>query len=665
MNSGKEVVSMIKSLLIANRGEIACRIIRTARRLGIRTIAVFTDADRSWLHWQMADEAVCIGDGPAAGSYLDGGKIIAVAREHEAEAVHPGYGFLSENAGFAQECADAGIVFVGPSADAIRAMGSKSDAKALMEKAGVPVVPGYHGSRQQPEFLKQKAYETGYPVMIKAVAGGGGRGMRIVEKVIEFDDQLASAKREALSAFGDDRVLIERYVSSPRHIEVQVFGDAHGNVVHLFERDCSVQRRHQKVIEESPAPDLPEPVRQAMGEAAVEAARAVDYQGAGTVEFIADGDGLSESGGFFFMEMNTRLQVEHPVTEMVTGLDLVEWQLRVASGEALPLGQEALGTSGHAVEVRLYAEDPAADFQPCMGRLWAAAFPDIDNVRIDTGVTEGSVVSPFYDSMLGKLIAHAPDRSAATALLERALATTRIAGVGNNIGFLRAILRDPEFAAGGVETGYVDRRIGELASSEPDRTLAGLAVLDRLRQEHASGTGAGGPWEANHGFEVGGLVRMSAMDITINGQSATAELSWPAGRLQVSIDGKPVTSETGDAEVIRGDGTTYVLADGGQLAVAFPSPLERISAASGGSGHVSVPMHGRIASVRVAAGDQVAAGDLLFTLEAMKMEHSVSAPVDGVIARILIADGEQVDSGSAAVVIEPAESAAPVADVSP
>jgi len=644
---------MIKSLLIANRGEIACRIIRTARKMGIRTIAVATEADRSWLHWREADEAVFMGEGAAADSYLAGDRIIAIAREHGADAIHPGYGFLSENAGFAQACVDAGILFVGPEAEAIRAMGSKSGAKALMEKAGVPVVPGYHGQRQQPEFLRQKAYETGYPVMIKAVYGGGGRGMRIVNKAIEFEDQLDSAKREALSAFGDDNVLIERYLSNPRHIEIQVFGDCHGNVVHLFERDCSVQRRHQKVIEEAPAPGLAEPVRRAMGEAAVKAARAVGYQGAGTVEFIADGSSLSGADGFFFMEMNTRLQVEHPVTEMITGLDLVEWQLRIASGEPLSLGQDALDINGHALEARIYAEDPAADFQPSMGRLWAADFPDCETVRVDTGVAPDSVVSPFYDSMLAKLVVHARDREAAIGALRQALSNVRIAGVKTNISFLRAILDHPEFGAGGVETGFVDRNITQLAGGGPDRSLAGLAVLDHLKSPDGAGVSNSGLWGDRSGFEIGGLDRAMDMDLSIDGSPAKAGLNWSNGTLAVEIDGRSVSEDIGDVTLVRGDDTAFLLRGGGQLAVSFPSPLQRVSAASGGDGHVRIPMHGRVASLSAGEGDHVAAGDLLFTLEAMKMEHSVKAPVDGVVSQILIAVGEQVDDGASAIIIEP------------
>ncbi len=642
---------MIGSVLVANRGEIACRILKTARTLGIRTIAVATEADRSWLHWQEADEVAFIGAGPVAESYLNGEAIIRAARETGAEAIHPGYGFLSENAEFAQQCANAGIIFVGPSPEAIRAMGSKSQAKGLMEDAGVPVVPGYHGERQQPEFLKQKAYEIGYPVMIKAVSGGGGRGMRLVNKAIEFDDQLAAARREAQASFGDDRVLIERYLNNPRHIEVQVFGDTHGNLVHLFERDCSVQRRHQKVIEESPAPGLSEAVRLAMGEAAVSAARAVDYYGAGTVEFIADADDLSRPGGFFFMEMNTRLQVEHPITEMITGLDLVEWQLRIASGEPIPLSQGDLSFRGHSIEARIYAEDPGAGFRPSTGKLWAAEMPGGDDVRIDTGVRKGSFVSPYYDSMLAKIIVHAPGRAAAILRLREALADVRIAGVKTNTSFLAAILADPVYLAGAVETGYVDGRLPDLTAGGADYSAASLAVAEWL---DARANGPVGPWSGRSGFEIGGLGRTSGLDLLIDGKPASAELTWRDGSLEIAVAGR-ASCGAPDAQVVWGDGTAFVLAGGDQLAVSFPSPLERAAQSSGGSGRVAVPMHGRIASVRVEAGDRIHAGDVLFTLEAMKMEHSIKAPVDGTVSQMLVAEGAQVDEGAAAVVIEPGD----------
>lgn len=643
---------MIRSVLIANRGEIACRIIQTAKAMNIHTIAIATEADRSWLHWQQADDAAFIGDGPAAESYLNGPEIIRIALNKGADAIHPGYGFLSENAEFARACADAGLVFIGPPADAISAMGSKSQAKALMEKAGVPVVPGYHGNRQQPQFLKQKAYEIGYPVLIKAVSGGGGRGMRLVNKAIEFDEQLVSAKREALAAFGDDRVLIERYLDNPRHIEMQVFADGHGNAVHLFERDCSVQRRHQKVIEEAPAPGLSETVRAAMGEAAVKATKSVGYQGAGTVEFIVDGANLAQPDSFFFMEMNTRLQVEHPVTEMVTGHDLVEWQLRIAGGEALPLEQDGLSFSGHAMEVRIYAEDPAADFQPAMGKLWRARFPVDKNIRIDSGVMDNTVVSPFYDSMLAKIIVHEPDRDGAINRMREALDKVEIAGVKTNIAFLAAILADAEFCSGGIETGYVDRRISQLTRSQPNRETAALALDEWLGLGDKAEPHLPGPWQNNAGFEVGGLGRTVGFDILVDGQPTDAEVRWTNGAAKSFVDAETPSSGIGDATIVWGGQTAYVLTDGQQLAVGFPSPLDRIPDASASSGRVPVPMHGRVVSVRFNSGDQVRAGDTLFTLEAMKMEHSINAPVDGIISQLLVSEGDQVDEGAVALLIE-------------
>ncbi len=455
---------MIGSVLVANRGEIACRIFKTAKRLRIRTVAVATEADRTWRHWQEADEALFIGDGPAADSYMNAEKIIDAARKSGVDAIHPGYGFLSENAEFARACADAGIKFIGPSASAIEAMGSKARAKQIMDDAGVPTVPGYHGERQQAEFLKQKAYEIGYPVVVKAIAGGGGRGMRVVEKAIQFEDQLASAQREAAASFGDDRVLIERYLENPRHIEVQVMGDEHGNLIHLFERDCSVQRRHQKVIEEAPAPGLDADIGNAIGEAAVRAAESVNYVNAGTVEFIVDPGSLSPTSGYYFMEMNTRLQVEHPVTEMVTGLDLVEWQFRIASGESLPIAQKNLRRNGHSIEARIYAEDPAAGFKPSMGRLWAVDIPERNDVRVDDGIAEGTIVGPHYDSMLAKLIVQAPERQSAIDMLQNALADLRIAGVKTNKTFLRRILGDPAFSAEAVGTNFVDSRVAEFVA---------------------------------------------------------------------------------------------------------------------------------------------------------------------------------------------------------
>jgi 3-methylcrotonyl-CoA carboxylase alpha subunit len=647
---------MLSSLLIANRGEIARRIIRTARRLGVRTVAVYTDADRSWPHWREADEAVRIGEGPAGESYLSIERIVAAARESGAEAVHPGYGFLSENAAFAEACAAAGLIFVGPPAAAIRAMGSKAEAKAIMAKAGIPVVPGYGGERQEPDFLKQKAYETGYPVLIKAVAGGGGRGMRRVERALDFEAALAAAKREALGAFGDDRVLVERYVERPRHIEVQVFADAHGNVVHLFERDCSVQRRHQKVIEEAPAPGLLEEVRAAMGEAAVKAAAAVSYRGAGTVEFIADSSRGLRVDGFWFMEMNTRLQVEHPVTEAVTGLDLVEWQLRVAAGEALPLRQDEIALAGHAIEARLYAEDPRHDFRPGTGRIWAASFPAGEGVRVDSGVEQGSVVGPHYDALLAKVIATGSSRDEALERLREALSGTRLAGPTTNLAFLSAIAAHADFAAGGVDTGFVDRVLPQPLGAAPQPSAAAPAIAEWLGREAARlAAGAPGPWARTDAFEVGGLERRSSLPVAIDDETLAAEVVWRKSGPVVTAVGGVEPGEAASGDIVWAGREAYVLTAGGQLRVAFPDPVERELASASAGGEVKAPMHGRVTAVAVTVGDVVEKGALLFSLEAMKMEHAVAAPLAGRVANLSVVPGGQVEQGAPAAVIEPVD----------
>ena len=639
---------MIGSVLVANRGEIACRIFRTARRLGIRTIAVATEADRTWRHWQEADEALFIGEGPAADSYMNIGKILDAAKTTGVDAIHPGYGFLSENAEFARSCSDAGFKFIGPPADAIEAMGSKSRAKQIMDGAGVPTVPGYHGERQQPDFLKQKAYEIGYPVVIKAIAGGGGRGMRVVEKAIEFADLLASAQREAAASFGNDRVLIERYLENPRHIEVQVMGDEHGNLVHLFERDCSVQRRHQKVIEEAPAPGLGTDISNAIGEAAVSAAEAVDYVNAGTVEFIVDPASLSPSSGFYFMEMNTRLQVEHPVTEMVTGLDLVEWQFRIASGEVLPVEQDGLQRSGHSIEVRIYAEDPAADFKPSMGCLWAVDMPDSNDVRVDDGITEGTIVGPHYDSMLAKLIVQAPDRRSALDKLQNGLSKLRIAGVKTNKAFLRKVLSDPAFSADAVGTGFIDSKIAELTAAELDNSTLGGVIDEWLARQSEA---APGPWGDRSGFEVGSLGRRVSVNLVIDGQPVQAELHWENGHRSIMVDGQTAEVATTKPDIVWNNTTAHVLSDVGEFAVSFPSALERTFSGQSGSSEIKVPMHGRIVTLRVHAGDPVEVGDALFTLEAMKMEHTIRSPSDGKVSQILVDAGSQVEENTLAIVL--------------
>lgn len=650
---------MFGSLLIANRGEIARRVIRTARRMGIKTVAVFTEADRSWPHWREADAAFLIGEGPAAESYLSIEHIVAAALESGAEAVHPGYGFLSENAAFAEACATAGLIFVGPPPAAIRAMGSKSEAKAIMARAGVPVVPGYGGDRQEPEFLKQKAYEIGYPVLVKAVSGGGGRGMRRVDRALDFEGALASAKREAIAAFGDGRVLIERYIDTPRHIEVQVFADSHGNVVHLFERDCSVQRRHQKVLEEAPAPGLSDEVRAAMGAAAVKAAVAVGYRGAGTVEFIANASQGIAKDGFFFMEMNTRLQVEHPVTEAVTGLDLVEWQLRVAAGELLPLRQDELSLRGHAIEARVYAEDPSSGFRPSTGRLWAASFPSGPGVRVDSGVEEGTVVGPFYDSMLAKVIAYGTDRAEALRRLSSAIDAIRIAGPKTNLAFLAAVAAHPSFVAGGVTTDFVDRTLERLAGRQPDPVFAATAIgtwAERRAKSLASG--APGLWARTDGFAIGGIGFRSETTVEIDGEPMLAELAWSAEGPRIAAIGGKAPDHGESAEIIWGNGDAYVLHGGRQLHVVFPDPLARDLQSEASGGDVKAPMHGRVVTVAVSEGASVDKGDLLFTLEAMKMEHSVLAPLAGIVANVAIAPGQQVEQGGGAIFIK-APSATP------
>jgi 3-methylcrotonyl-CoA carboxylase alpha subunit len=641
---------MITSLLVANRGEIARRIFRTARRLGVRTIAVYTEADRAWPHWREADRAILIGDGPAGTSYLSGDRIVAAAKYAGAEAVHPGYGFLSENADFAEACADAGLMFVGPPAAAIRAMGSKSEAKAIMARAGVPIVPGYSGERQEPDFLRQKAYEIGYPVLVKAVAGGGGRGMRRIDRALDFEAGLAGARREALAAFGDDRVLLERYVERARHIEMQVFADSHGNAVHLFERDCSAQRRHQKVVEEAPAPALPEGTRIAMGRAAIEAAVAIGYRGAGTVEFIVDAARPEE---FFFIEMNTRLQVEHPVTEAVTGLDLVEWQLRIAAGEALPLRQDEIRMVGHAIEARLYAEDPAAGFRPSTGQLWAASFPSGPGLRVDSGVEEGAVVSPFYDAMLAKIIASGADRAEALRRLSEALRRVRIAGPKTNLAFLTNLLAHPAFTAGGIDTGLIDRELDELTGPSLTAGFAAGAISAwATKQATKEAARASGPWSRADGLELGGLSRRSLHQVQVDEEAATAEIAWSGdGARAVSLDGEAVMRQE-SAEIVWATHEAFVLRDGKQLRVAFPDPLERSLDEALAGGEVVAPMPGRVVEVAVAPGLPVRKGDPLFTLEAMKMEHAVTAPLAGIVGAVHVAPGAQVDKGAIAVVIE-------------
>jgi 3-methylcrotonyl-CoA carboxylase alpha subunit len=635
---------MFDTLLIANRGEIACRIIRTARRLGLRTVAVFSEADAGALHVQMADLAVPIGGPRPADSYLRGERIIAAAQATGAQAVHPGYGFLSENPEFVDQVTAAGLIFVGPSAAAIRAMGLKDAAKALMSRAGVPVVPGYHGANQDPEHLAGAAEAIGYPVLIKAVAGGGGKGMRRVDHPRDFRDALASAQGEAATAFGNDAVLIEKYIEQPRHIEVQVFGDG-TRAIHLFERDCSLQRRHQKVIEEAPAPGMPADMRAAMGQAAVRAAEAIGYAGAGTVEFIVDGSRGLRPDGFWFMEMNTRLQVEHPVTEAITGIDLVEWQLRVAAGEALPARQEDLAISGHAFEARLYAEDVPAGFLPATGRLGHLAFPP--GVRIDTGVRPGDTISPWYDPMIAKVIVHGPTRATALAGLRAALAGAQVEGCTTNVAFLHALTSHPGFAAGQVDTGLIGRDLAALtAPVVPDPAELAVAAVAALAPaaDPLAGFALWGPlWQAvtlRHG-EAAVVAKVATLapgrfEVDLDGRRHAVE-GGPAGW---SVDGRRL-----EAVPRCADGAVH-LHGARLLRFDLPDPLAVVAGPGQGAGTVLAPMPGLVKAVFVASGQAVAQGDRLAILEAMKMEHVLTAGRDGVVAELLVAPGAQVEAGA-------------------
>ncbi len=614
---------MIQSLLIANRGEIACRIIRTARRLGVRTVAVYSDADAEALHVRSADEAVHIGPSPVRVSYLSGEKIIAAARASGAEAVHPGYGFLSENAEFAQAVIDAGLIWVGPNPSSITAMGLKDAAKALMNQAGVPTTPGYMGDDQSPDRLRSEADAIGYPVLIKAVAGGGGKGMRKVDSAADLADALLSCQREAASSFGNDHVLLEKWITNPRHIEVQIFGDSHGNVVHLFERDCSLQRRHQKVIEEAPAPGMDAETRAAVCKAAVNAAKAVDYVGAGTVEFIADGSEGLKADRIWFMEMNTRLQVEHPVTEAITGQDLIEWQLRVACGEKLPKTQDELSINGWAMEARLYAEDPAKGFLPSIGRLETFELGD-ETVRVDTGVEQGAEISSFYDPMIAKVIAHGWTRDAARSALARALDESAVWPVKTNAGFLVKALEHPDFVAARLDTGLIAR--------------AGEALMPPARPSDEA-------------------LADAAASLSRGGGLAGFRLNAPVRREGTFLlDGEAVTIAYDPRQ--GGDGADDVLvAEGGQLWRLAHWRAGGMAGADASDGVILSPMPGRIIAVAVAAGEAVTKGQKLLTLEAMKMEHSLVAPFDGLIAQLDASEGGQVSEGALLVKIEKGEGA--------
>jgi 3-methylcrotonyl-CoA carboxylase alpha subunit len=655
---------MFRKILIANRGEIACRVASTARRMAIRTVAVYSDADARAKHVEACDEAVHIGGSAPKDSYLRWERIIEAAKATGAEAIHPGYGFLSENQAFATACAQAGLVFIGPPASAIQAMGLKAESKQLMEKAGVPLVPGYHGAKQEPGLLKREADRIGYPVLIKASAGGGGKGMRAVEKAEDFAAALASCQREARNSFGDEAVLVEKYVTRPRHIEIQVFGDTQGNYVWLFERDCSVQRRHQKVLEEAPAPGMTEALRRQMGEAAVAAARAVKYVGAGTVEFIVEQRGAEMN--FFFMEMNTRLQVEHPVTEAITGLDLVEWQLRVAAGEPLPLQQSELRIHGHAIEARICAENPDNDFLPATGTLHvyrkppAAAFQR-GPVRVDDGVREGDPISPFYDSMIAKLIVHGATREEALARLDEALAATHIVGLSTNVQFLRHVVKSRSFAQADLDTALIPREAAVLFHQQPvSLELAAAAavartLVDERALEHDDPFSRRDGWRS-HGvatrrleFDFGGahtkaeLVTLhdGTMKLTVNGQSAPLSFRAAGDTIEVQYG-----SRHARAAVYTQGETDHVFTADGATQIVSIDLLAHAGEGVAEGGRLTAPMPGKVVSFAVKAGDKVSKGQPLAVMEAMKMEHTIAAPADGTVAELLYAPGDQVAEGA-------------------
>ena len=656
---------MFKKILIANRGEIACRVAATAARLAIKTVAVYSDADASAKHVSFCDEAIHIGGSAPKDSYLQWQRIIEAAKVTGAQAIHPGYGFLSENEAFAQACADNGLVFIGPAASAIKAMGLKAESKQLMEKAGVPLVPGYHGSDQSPDLLRREADRIGYPVLIKASAGGGGKGMRTVEKSGDFDAALASCKREAINSFGNDDVLVEKYALRPRHIEIQVFGDMHGNYVYLFERDCSVQRRHQKVLEEAPAPGLSEALRQEMGQAAVAAARAVNYVGAGTVEFIVEQRPDGEMK-FYFMEMNTRLQVEHPVTEAITGLDLVEWQLLVASGDKLPLQQDQLHINGHAIEARICAESPDNNFLPATGTLHVYDKPactsfEKGTVRIDDGVREGDTISPFYDSMVAKLIVHGKTREQALARLDAALAQTHIVGLNTNVQFLRYVVRSPAFATADLDTALIERERTTLFRQEPvGLVMAAASSIAKTLLDERTLEGAD-PFSRRDGWRLHG-VNIRRFEFEFQGLAATAELTYlHDGALQVvlgDVSGLLVFSQTLQgldiefagqrmaATVYRQSETDHIFTACGATQITTVDLLAHAGHSPAEAGRLTAPMPGKVVSFAVKAGDLVQKGQPLAVMEAMKMEHTIAAPADGTVEELLYAPGDQVAEGA-------------------
>ncbi|HYD18434.1 MAG TPA: acetyl/propionyl/methylcrotonyl-CoA carboxylase subunit alpha [Patescibacteria group bacterium] len=657
---------MIKKVLIANRGEIACRVMRTCQRLGIKTVAVYSEADAKALFVEMADEAYHIGPAAARESYLVAEKILEVAKKSGADAVHPGYGFLSENEEFAEACEKAGVIFIGPPPAAILAMGGKSEAKALMERAKVPLVPGYHGDKQEEKFLAGEAEKIGFPVLIKASAGGGGKGMRVVENAGQFSEQLQGARREAKAAFGDDHVLIEKYLVNPRHVEIQVFADKFGNTVYLFERDCSIQRRHQKVLEEAPAPGLSEATRRKMGEAAVAAAKAIGYVGAGTVEFLLDA-----SENFYFMEMNTRLQVEHPVTEYITGLDLVEQQIRAAEGHKLAFTQDDLKINGHAMEVRLYAEDPANNFLPGAGQIKYLRFPmESDAVRVDTGVREapfgnGDTISIHYDPMIAKIIAWGKDRDAAIANLKGALDQTLVTGPKTNLVFLRRLLDSADFKAGKVSTSYIQKHEAELLppKAAPSNTAYALAALGLLRERDVQPKyeDAGSPWNDLSGWRIAGAggdtfvfendgkeiaVGVSTAngidhpELTVNGEKIAAHIA-PA-MYDMSFDAR-LAGEQYNAVLLHEGRHLTLLYNGHSEELQYRDPLAYEEGEQGGSGCLTAPMPGKVVAVRVQLGDKVSKGQPLVIVEAMKMEHTIIAPADGIVEKIHAGVGDQVN----------------------
>ncbi|HEF5155454.1 carbamoyl-phosphate synthase L chain ATP-binding protein [Burkholderia multivorans] len=668
---------MFDKILIANRGEIACRVAATCKRLGIASVAVYSDADANAKHVAACDEAVHIGGSAAADSYLRIERIIEAARATGAQAIHPGYGFLSENEDFAQACAAAGIVFIGPPVDAIAAMGSKAAAKALMHAAAVPLVPGYHGDDQNPATLHREADAIGYPVLLKASAGGGGKGMRVVERSDDFPAALASCQREAASSFGNDRVLIEKYLTRPRHVEVQVFGDTHGNTVYLFDRDCSVQRRHQKVLEEAPAPGLSEDVRRAMGEAAVAAARAVGYVGAGTVEFIMTGD------AFYFMEMNTRLQVEHPVTEMVTGLDLVEWQLRVAAGEPLPLKQDELRVQGHAIEARLYAENPSRGFLPSTGTLKHLRLPDGVEfdigapVRVDSGVREGDAITPFYDPMIAKLIVHGADRDEALGRMLRALRACEVVGLHTNAGFLQRIVACEPFATADLDTGLIERNHDVLfAPQQPPRASLALACAALLARERDAAGDGSSPWSALSDWRLNAGYRRTfewhaverEADVTVAydhdgtaariavGDAVAQSFAWSRGATPLDFDVLLDGVRSSGRVIVDGD-SFHVFTQGTAETFEWRNLLAHAGDAEHGGGRLTAPMPGKVIAVLVEPGQRVEPGTPLIVMEAMKMEHTIGAPSAGVVAEVLYAVGDQVADGAQLLVMAEAEAA--------